>query len=274
MSRSSATTPSSLPVTPATPTASDGNACPLGATVAALAQHLPRVRQRRKAARPQELLEAALDLFVAHGLAATRAEDVARAAGVSKGTLYLYYPSKDELFKAVVRANLTQVIAVGGEMADQFEGPTSDLLHALARTWWAQVGESKAAGLIRLIISEAPKFPDLAQFYMNEVVAPTHALLARVIERGIQRGEFRAMDVNSVVHGLIAPVQFLVLYRLCASACAVNPVPLEPESFMTTQIELLLRGLETPKPLAANTAPRKETSGGMHVAHPESGGSS
>lgn len=212
--------------------------------MAAIAPRLPGVRQRRKAARPHELLEAALTLFVEKGLAATRAEEVAKLAGVSKGTLYLYYPSKDELFKAVVRANLTQVIAEGQELVDQFAGPTSELLHKLAHTWWQRVGASKASGLLVLIMAEARNFPELAQFYVDEVVAPTHALLARAIQRGIDRGEFREMDVTSVVYALIAPVQFLVLYTQCTSVCAVNPVPLDPERFMTTQIELLLRGLE------------------------------
>nr|WP_315198482.1 TetR/AcrR family transcriptional regulator [uncultured Aquabacterium sp.] len=211
----------------------------------ALEQQPPRARQRRKAARPQELLDAALSLFIDKGLAATRAEDVARLAGVSKGTLYLYYPSKDELFKAVVRAYLSDAISASGELADQFEGSTSDLLHLLARTWWSRVGSSQAAGLLVLIMSEARSFPDLAQFYVDEVVAPSHALLARVVERGVRRGEFRPMDVTSVVHALIAPAQFLILYRQCTSVCTANPAPLDPERFMNTQIELLLRGLES-----------------------------
>jgi TetR/AcrR family transcriptional regulator len=221
-----------------------GPMCPIAAAINALTPRLPGVRQRRKAARPHELLEAALTLFVEKGLAATRAEEVAKLAGVSKGTLYLYYPSKDALFKAVIQAYLTQVIVEGGEIVDQFDGSTSDLLHILAHTWWTRVGASKASGLLVLIMAEAHKFPELAQFYMDEVVAPSHALLARAVQRGIERGEFRAMDVTSVVHALIAPVQFLILYRQCASVCAVNPVPLDPERFMSTQIELLLRGLE------------------------------
>lgn len=200
-------------------------------------------RRRRKEDRPQELLEAALDLFVEHGLAATRAEDVARRAGVSKGTLYLYYPGKDALFKAVVRHYLAQVIVEGGEIADGFEGATPALLHHLARTWWARIGASKASGLLLLILSEARAFPELAQFYLDEVVAPSHALLSRVVERGIARGEFRSVDVSSVVHALIAPAQFVVLYRQCTAACTRNPVPLDVEQFMTTQIDLLLGGL-------------------------------
>jgi TetR/AcrR family transcriptional regulator len=214
-------------------------------------------RQRRKADRPHELLEAALTLFVDKGLGATRQEEVAKLAGVSKGTLYLYYPSKDELFKAVIQAYLTQVIVEGGEIVDQFEGSTSELMRLLAQTWWSRVGASKASGLLILIMAEARKFPELAQFYVDEVVAPSHALLARVVQRGMDRGEFRQLDVASVVHALIAPMQFLIIYRQCTAVCTVNPVPLEPEQFMDTQMELLLRGLEIRT--AEQTAPAPDT---------------
>lgn len=211
-------------------------------------------RQRRKAARPQELLAAGLSLFVRKGLAATRIEDVAREAGVSKGTLYLYYASKDELFKAVVHHYVTQVIADSGDVADVFEGTTAELLRQLSKTWWTRVGSSDAAGLIALIMREASSFPDLAQLYVNEVLMPTHALLRRIVERGIARGEFRSLDITSVVHGLVAPMQFLILYSRCASVCTVNPVPLEPELFLNTQIELLLHGLSVPHPALEKSA--------------------
>src|SRR5882762_3375248 len=94
----------------------------------------PQPRQRRKETRPQELLDAALMLFVEKGFAATRSDEVARAAGVSKGTLYLYYPSKEELFKAVVRQNLSSLIAEGEELVDKYQGDTSSLLLDLMRT--------------------------------------------------------------------------------------------------------------------------------------------
>lgn len=201
-------------------------------------------RQRRKAERPQQLLEAAYTQFTTRGLAATRTEDVAQLAGVSKGTLFRYYPSKDELFKAVVRTYLGQFIVESADLVDQHEGSAAELLQDLAKTWWSRVGQSQAAGIIKLIVAEAANFPDLAQFYMDEVVAPCHALLGRAVQRGIDRGEFRPMDVSSVVMALVAPVQFLVLYQQCAAACSVTPVPMEPDLFIRTQIELLLRGLE------------------------------
>jgi TetR/AcrR family transcriptional regulator len=215
---------------------------------------LIKPRQRRKAARPQELLEAGLRLFLRKGLAGTRIEDVAREAGASKGTLYLYYPSKDDLFKAVVRHYLTQVIVEAGNIADVHDGPSAALLHQLASTWWLRIGSSEAAGLVVLLMNEAAAFPELTQFYMDEVLAPTHALLQRVLERGMARGEFRSLDINSVAHGLIAPVQFLILYKRCTSVCAVNPVPMDPERFLDLQIDMLLNGLAIPQPLSRKEA--------------------
>ncbi|RZL08471.1 MAG: TetR/AcrR family transcriptional regulator [Rubrivivax sp.] len=207
---------------------------------------LPAQRQRRKAERPQELLDAALAQFVDKGFTATRMDDVARAAGVSKGTLYLYYASKDELFKAVVRHSLVEVLVEGGELVDRWSGPTSELLHDLAHTWWARVGNSKASGIFKLVISEVGNMPELAQFYVDEVITPTHLLLGRAIERGMAQGEFRRVNVVAVVHALMATVQFLVIYPLCTGRSQRNPFPLDPETFMRTQIDLLLHGLEVP----------------------------
>ncbi|MEY2843686.1 MAG: hypothetical protein RI920_1723 [Pseudomonadota bacterium] len=202
-----------------------------------------RTRQRRKSARPQELLDAALGLFVEKGLAGTRAEDVAARAGVSKGTLYLYYPSKDELFKAVVRHHLTDVIVVGEDLAARHTGSAASLLRDLALTWWRRVGDSQAAGLLVVMLAEAKHFPELAQFYVDEVVAPSHALVAKAIQYGIDRGEFRPMDVMNAVQALVAPLQFLIIYRESTSVCAVSEVSLTPEVFIGNQIELLLHGL-------------------------------
>jgi len=204
----------------------------------------PTTRQRRKAERPQQLLDAALALFTSKGLAATRAEDVAQLAGVSKGTLYRYFESKEDLFKAVVRQCLGDVIAEGSELTDLWQGSSGDLLKVLAHTWWSRMEESKASGIFKLIISEVGNLPELSQFYVDEVIVPTHQMLTKVITRGMQRGEFRPLDATSVVHALMATAQFLVLFPQCTAACQHNPVPLDPDHFMNTQIELLLSGLE------------------------------
>ena len=121
-------------------------------------------RQRRPQARPQELLDAALQLFVEKGYSATRSEQVAARAGVSKGTLYLYFQSKEELFKAVVRSNISALIAEGQAVADSFDGSSAQLLRLLMQTWWQRVGDTRAGGICKIVITEARNFPELARF--------------------------------------------------------------------------------------------------------------
>lgn len=205
----------------------------------------PRPRQRRKETRPQELLDAALELFVEKGFAATRSEEVARRAGVSKGALYLYYPSKEELFKAVVRQKLSQLIAEGQDMVGSFEGSTSDLLRQLTHIWWERFGDTPAAGIHKVVISEVRNFPELAQFYADEVITPADRLFSSTVERGIARGEFRPLPVHDVAHALMAPMIFMALHRHSFGACPVHGVEMDPMAVLNTQLDLVLRGLET-----------------------------
>ena len=206
-------------------------------------------RQRRKEARPQELLDAALALFVEKGFAATRAEEVAQLAGVSKGTLYLYYPSKEELFKAVVRQNLSSLIAEGMEMAGQFEGSSSELLACLMQTWWERVGNTPAAGIHKIVLAEVRNFPELAQFYTDEVIVPADLLFSGCVQRGIARGEFRAMPVHEVAHALIAPLIFMAIHRHSFGACPVHgSTEVDPVVLLNTHLDLVLRGLEVREP--------------------------
>jgi AcrR family transcriptional regulator len=203
-------------------------------------------RQRRKEARPQELLSAALELFVEKGFSAARSDEVAARAGVSKGTLYLYFPSKEELFKAVVRTKLSALIAEGQLIADRFEGNSSQLLRLLMHTWWQRVGDTGAGGIFKIIVSEVRNFPELAQFYTDEVIVPAHRLISGTLQRGIDRGEFRAVPVDEATHALIAPMLFLALHKHSVGACPVLGPHMNPSSLIDTQIDLMLHGLALP----------------------------
>jgi AcrR family transcriptional regulator len=203
------------------------------------------VRQRRKEARPQELLDAALALFVEKGFAATRAEEVAKRAGVSKGTLYLYYPSKEELFKAVVRRNLSSLIAEGLEVAGSFGGSSADLLALLIQTWWERFGNTPAAGIHKVILAEVRNFPELAQFYADEVMVPADRLFGGCVERGVARGEFRPMPTHEVSLALIAPLIFMAIHRHSFGCCPVHgTAEMDPELMLKTHLDLVLRGLQ------------------------------
>jgi AcrR family transcriptional regulator len=217
-------------------------------------------RQRRKQARPMELLDAALDLFVERGFKATRSEDVAARAGVSKGTLYLYYPSKEELLKAVIRHNVVNQIAEGSEIIRQFKGNSAELLAMVLLLWWERIGETRASGIIKLMTSEVRNFPEVAQFYVDEVVTPSNQMLAQVIQRGIDRGEFRGVNVPEVVHALVGPLIFLVLNKHSLGACSISFL-LQPRLVITALIDMVLNGLVprgTAQPALAANRNRKK----------------
>ena len=204
---------------------------------------LPHKRERRKEARPGELLEAALDLFVEKGFAATRSEEVAVRAGVSKGTLFLYFPSKEELFKAVVRENLVKHQTQGAEEITRFEGTAGELLAYLMLEWWRRYGATKASGISKLIMSEANNFPDLARFFQEEVIAPGHAMVRAVLQRGIDRQEFRPVNLDLAVHSVITPLLFLIMWKHSMGPCCPQTEQIDPEAFITQHAQLLVRGL-------------------------------
>lgn len=204
---------------------------------------LPHKRERRKQARPGELLDAALDLFVEKGYAATRSEEVAIRAGVSKGTLFLYFPSKEELFKAVVRENLVRHQTEGAEEMARFEGPTAELLEYLMLEWWRRYGATKASGISKLVMSEASNFPDLARFFQDEVVTPGRAMIRSVLQRGIDRREFRAIDLELTVQSVLAPLLFLVTWKHSMAPCCPSAHNIDPETFIRHHTDLLVRGL-------------------------------
>ena len=200
-------------------------------------------RERRKEARPGELLDAALDLFVEKGFAATRSEEVAARAGVSKGTLFLYFPTKEELFKAVVRENMSGRFAEWQEEFETFEGSTPDMVRYCMRVWWERIGATRASGITKLMISEARNFPELAAFYQQEVIRPGTELVRRILQRGIARGEFRPLDIDYAVFGIVAPMIFLIMMKHSLGACAPQDYPLDPQRYVETQLEMLLQGL-------------------------------
>jgi AcrR family transcriptional regulator len=206
-------------------------------------------RERRKEARPRELLDAALDLFVEKGFAATRSEEVAVRAGVSKGTLFLYFPSKQELFKAVIRENIAQLFPLWQQEYEQFVGSSADMLRYAMRSWWAKVGQTRASGIVKLVMSEAQNFPDIADYYQREVIQPGHALIRQILARGVASGEFRALDLDRAVYTVIAPMIFLMMWKNSMGACMAHLPMGDPEHFLELQIDVLLHGLNAqPQP--------------------------
>jgi AcrR family transcriptional regulator len=203
----------------------------------------PRWRRRRDA-RPAEIIAAALESFAERGFAATRLDDIAARAGVTRGTLYLYFPSKAELFKAVVRQSIVPILARGEEMVARSSEPAADLLSRLVSSIPLAVAGSPISAIPKLVISEARNFPDLAQFYLEEVVQRGRRLLKRIIERGVERGEFRPVDMDHIFYCVVSPVLLAMLWK--HSLEPYDGRRLDPQALCRLHLDLLLGGLRKP----------------------------
>ena len=168
--------------------------------------------RRRKESRPTEIIDAALDLFVANGFSATRLDDVAHKAGVCKGTVYLYFESKEALFREVVKQIIIPEVEKAEQAAAKFVGPQRELLKRLIVNWWEVVGKTRLAGIPKLMVSEAANFPELAEFYLDNVVCRARNLVTRGISDGIANGEFKPCDPVATSRLLLAPLVFAVIW--------------------------------------------------------------
>lgn len=199
--------------------------------------------ERRKDARPGELTAAALELFVERGFAATRLEDIAARAGVSKGTVYLYFDTKEDLFKAVVREGIVPAIAQAEQVLEEHPGPASDILRYFLRGWWQMFGETPLGGIPKLLVAEARNFPEIARFYHDEVIRPGHALIKKVLARGMESGEFRRADPEALINLVFGPLLLRMILKHSLEFCE-SALP-APEPYVDTVIDFVLRGLRS-----------------------------
>ena len=234
--------------------------CPISKLLGENCEKAHAKRERRKEARPGELLAAALELFVEKGYAATKSEEVARRAGVSKGTLFLYFVSKEELFNAVIRENIAGRFPEWQAEFDAYTGSTEDLLRHFMLMWWQRVGSTKVGGITKLMMSEASNFPELAAFYQKEVIEPGHALVRSLLQRGVDRGEFRLIDMKYGVYIVLAPMIFLMTWEHSLGACnSSGDTTLDPKTYLMTQANVILHGLCQPAPAASSTTKKITT---------------
>lgn len=199
------------------------------------------VRRRRKDARPAELLAAALDVFVERGFAASRLEEIAARAGVAKGTLYLYYENKEALFRAVVEHAILPLLDEGEAMLARGGDDPARLLREMIERWWQEVGNTKLAGIPKLVIAEAANFPTVAQFYFDNVIARGRRLLGAVLQRGVERGVFRPLAPELACQVMLAPVLMANIWRQSLAFC--EPGELDWEAYIATHIDIVMNGL-------------------------------
>ncbi|MBN8527282.1 MAG: TetR/AcrR family transcriptional regulator [Planctomycetes bacterium] len=199
----------------------------------------PKFR-RRSEARPTELIEAALACFAEKGFAATRLADVGRRAGVSPGTVCLYFPTKERLFMAVIDHYLRPVIADQARIADEAGSPASRLRRLmLAKAESLQ--RPNLAALARIIVCEIGSFPEVGREFYGSVIEPTMVQIAQLIEEGIACGEFRQVPARVHAHILVAPLPFALIWEACYGH--LDPQPSTPIEKMHAHIDSSLRAL-------------------------------
>ena len=196
--------------------------------------------RRRKDARPDEILDAALDLFTEKGFSATRMIDVARKAGISKGTLYLYFENKEAIFRAVVHEMISPRLDEFEEMIKLHKGPSDVLLRQMIKGWWQSVGETRLSAIPKLIISEAGNFPELAEFFVNKVVKRGRKVFTDVVSRGITSGEFNVYEPKAVSRLIVAPLVQLTIWMHSLKAFDEK---MNDEDFLELHTEFILKGL-------------------------------
>lgn len=195
--------------------------------------------KRRKEARPAEIMAAGLKAFSESGFAGTRLEDVADAAGVSKATIYLYFDSKADLLKAILRELVSPRMGEMEVIIKSFDGSSFDLLRAVYARATSVISSPDVRPILRLVVAEAGNFPDIAEFYREEIAFRGLYALAHLIERGIERGEFRPCDPIATVQSVIFP---LLMNALATEV--FGPMPeFATERFFPSHLDFILRGL-------------------------------
>ena len=198
--------------------------------------------RRRKDARPQEILAAALLVFAERGFAAARMDDIASRARVSKGTIYLYFESKEAVFRALIQETLAKRVSDLAAFVRDHRGPVAPLLRELLLRLGHMVSTSDLVVLPKMVIAEAGNFPDLARIYREEVVERGLTLFGGLLQSGMERGEFRKIPVQHAVRLCIAPLLLAAIWR--TTFAPGDPTPYDYAGLVEAHVSTLLRGLQ------------------------------
>ena len=191
--------------------------------------------QRRKEDRPQEITEAAFEVFAEKGYARTRVQEVATRAGVSKGLLYLYFETKQALFKAVIRSVVMRRMDALLAAVEETELSSEAFIRGPLVEFMKSLPGSPVAIVIRLLIAEGHRHPDLVDYYWDNVVSKGLQAISDLLERGVSNGEFRETAVSGLPQLVIAPALVSLLWRILFASR-----DLDSDQLIETQIDMLL----------------------------------
>ena len=205
-----------------------------------MATAVPETRRRRKAERPLEILEAAFLEFSRNGYAMTTLDQIAERAGVTKGTIYVYFESKEHLFISMVRELMKATLDTVQDLFERHDGSTADLLRAqFSFIYQHLVEDRRRREVVRMLISEASRFPELADRYHQDIHRPCLDMLQKAIQRGMDRGEIRRSAVTDCPLVIIAPIALVDLWMMMFD----DRHPLDLKSYFDAHLELVLNGL-------------------------------
>jgi AcrR family transcriptional regulator len=200
--------------------------------------------QRRADERPREICAAALEVFAEKGFAAAKLDEIARRAGVSKGTLYLYFRDKQELFRAVVRSAIVPNIEAITSAVSALNAPVSDVVRMFLDGFAEREARLPVGAVAKIVIGESRNFPELARVWHDEVASRAIGALAAFVERAQQRGEVRAGDPRLYAFSLVGPMVLGALWR--ATLVPAGGQPLDLEALAKQHAETVLSGLREP----------------------------
>ncbi|MCR9136845.1 MAG: TetR/AcrR family transcriptional regulator [Alphaproteobacteria bacterium] len=197
--------------------------------------------RRRADERPDEVLDAALQLFVRNGFAATKVEDIARDAGLSKGAIYRYFSSKEDIFESLVKRALTPIADHTSIVARTSQADPAMLLRGVLTMLSSRLSDPDTLALPRLVLMEAGKFPALAAAYRRQVVDKALLALETIVQRGVDEGTFRPVNPHYAVRNIIGPV---LAHVLIGEIFGIDkePEPI-PAAFIDSHFDILINGL-------------------------------
>ncbi len=197
-------------------------------------------RQRRKEARPSEILQAALLEFSENGFAGAKIEAIAARAGVAKGTVYIYYSTKEEIFEAIVRAKVSPVFNLIAGIVKLWPGSQATLLKKIITRFYSEMVENDERRMIlKTLISESDRFEELAKFYHKEIIVGARKMISQIIQKGIDKGEFRDSPIKYEPAVIMGPAMFAAVWKMSFEKAE----KLNTKRWLEAHIDLIVNGL-------------------------------
>ena len=196
-------------------------------------------QRRRKEARPAEIVAAGILEFEEHGFHRANLSRIARKAGISKGTIYLYFASKEALFLAAIEEHITSVMGESEAEVLSVQGTTRDLLTNLLNNMYARFVHGEAQALFRILLTEGDRMPDVISEYHAMTIERGSTLLKKILARGVERGEVKSGPVLKTPHVLIAPAVYFAVHAMMFKSSQ----PLDFEKYFEAHVDVMFNGV-------------------------------